>query len=126
MANTVLGTQLKKALERSIEWAQVQRREADSITMAWARYVPGWRKMLVEYKRDKSKPNSFEEPDPGRSAHMHICFRTERPSVDDILEKLKTKLAREESKQQKAGISFPHEVSPLEFLQRGLDIEAAQ
>ena len=71
MTNAVLGTHLKKALERSIEWAQVQRKEADSVTKAWSRYVPGWRKMLLEYKRDKSKPNPFKEPDPGRSARMH-------------------------------------------------------
>ena len=45
--------------------------EADSVTKAWSRYVPSWRKMLLKYKRDKSKPNPLEEPDPGRSARMH-------------------------------------------------------
>ena len=39
----------------------------------WSRFVPGWRKMLREYKRDKLKPNPFEEPSSGRSAHM--CAR---------------------------------------------------
>ena len=70
--HTVPGTQLKKSLERSLKWARVQREEADSMSVAWSRFVPGWRKMLHEYKRDKSKPNPFEEPNPGRSAHMCV------------------------------------------------------
>ena len=77
LTNAVLGTHLKKTLEQSIEWAQVQCKEADSITMAWSQYVPGWRKMLLEYKMDKSNPNPFKEPDPGRSAHMHPCSQIE-------------------------------------------------
>ena len=43
------------------------------MSMAWSQFVPGQRKMLHEYKRDKLKPNPFEEPSSGRSAHM--CVR---------------------------------------------------
>ena len=40
------------------------------MSMAWSWFVPGWRKMLCAYKRDKLKPNPFEEPSSGRFAHM--------------------------------------------------------
>ena len=68
-ANTYLGIHLKRVLERAIKWAKTQRKEADLMTVAWARFVPSWRKMLLDYKKDPKKPNPFEEPDPGRSAH---------------------------------------------------------
>ena len=57
-------------LKRASEWAETQREAAKSMSQALSRSVPGWRKMLLAYKQDKSKPNPFEEPDPGKSAHM--------------------------------------------------------
>lgn len=57
-------------LEQAIRWANVQREAADSMTTAWADFVPDWRKKLLAYKRDRSKPNPFEEPDPGKSTSI--------------------------------------------------------
>jgi len=61
-------------LKRASEWAKTQGEAADSMTRAWSRSVPRWRKMLLEYKKDNSKPNPFEEPDLGKS--VHICTRS--------------------------------------------------
>ena len=72
ITNTYLGTQLRKALERSIEWADIQSKEADSMTVAWSQFVPDWRKMLRIYKQDRSKPNPFEEPDYGRFTFLCV------------------------------------------------------
>ena len=75
LTNIRLGTQLMKALERAVKGAKLHRKEADSITTAWAQFVPGWRKMLLNYKRNKKCPNPFEEPDPGWSTHMRMCSK---------------------------------------------------
>jgi len=71
-ANPRSGTQLKDMLERSFKWAQIQRKEADAMTLAWYEFVSGWREMWDAFKRDPSNPNPFEEPDPGRSACLRV------------------------------------------------------
>lgn len=53
-------------LERVWKWAAVQREVADSMTATWSEFAPSWEKMLLAYKKDKSKPNPFEESDPGK------------------------------------------------------------
>ena len=60
------GFQLKKMLERAWKWSKIQREAADSMTTTWSEFSPGWKKMLIAYKKDKSKPNPFEEPNPGK------------------------------------------------------------
>lgn len=60
-------------LKRASVWARIHREAADSMTNGWSRSVPGWRKMLRAYKQDQSKPNPFEEPDPGKS--IRTCMR---------------------------------------------------
>lgn len=74
MIKVYLGTQLKTALERATEWAGVQRKEANSMTLAWSQFVTGWRKMLLDYKKDQSKANPFEEPDPGKFACVYASI----------------------------------------------------
>ena len=74
LINTCLGTQLKMALQRANKGAKIQCKEADSMTHAWLWYVPSWRKMVLDYKKDQSKPNPFEEPDPCRLAYICIIF----------------------------------------------------
>lgn len=70
--NACTGTQLITMLKRANKWAKIQREAADSMTKAWPQLVPGWRKMLLAYKQDKSKQNPFEEPDIGKSfVRMH-------------------------------------------------------
>jgi hypothetical protein len=64
--NLFTGRQLKKMLERAWKWSKIQREAADSLTVAWAEFVPGWKKMLLAYKEDDTKPNPFEDPDPGK------------------------------------------------------------
>ena len=66
-------------LKRACEWAKIQREAADSMTKAWPQAVSGWRKMLIAYKQDKSKPNPFEEPDIGEFAHAHPYY----PGLND-------------------------------------------
>ena len=73
-----LGLQLRKMLERAAKWAQIQRKEADSMSEAWPKFVPKWRKMVRAYKKDQTKPkkdrsnpNPFEEPDWGRFAYRY-------------------------------------------------------
>lgn len=125
MTNTHPGNQLKTVLKRASEWAETQREAAKSMSQAMSRSVPGWRKTLLAYKQDKSKLNPFEEPDVGKSTHACVRSRTKQ-SLDDVLDKLKGQLAREDLERQKAGVTFPHKVSPSEFLQHALKIEAAQ
>ena len=74
LINACLGTQLKKALERANEGAGIQHKEADSMTAAWLRYTPSWMEMVVGYKKDRSKPNPFEEPDSGKLTHICNMF----------------------------------------------------
>lgn len=61
-----VGPQLKKMLERAWKGAKIQREVADSMTVTWSEFVPGWRKILAAYKKDSSNPNPFEEPDTGK------------------------------------------------------------
>lgn len=56
---------------------------------------------------------------------MHIRFLT-GGFVDGAVEQLRTRLAKKELRQRKGGVVFPHALSPSEFLQRALDVEAAQ
>jgi hypothetical protein len=39
------------------------------MSAACSESVPTWRKLLLAYKEDLSKPNPFKEPDPGMSIH---------------------------------------------------------
>ena len=59
-------------LERSVKWAKIQRKEADAMTLAWAKFVSGWREMWEAFKLDSSNPNPFEEPNPGRFTCLHV------------------------------------------------------
>ena len=72
VTNAYPGPQLKAMLKRASEWATIQRKSADAMTGAWYPYVPGWRGALLAYKKDKSKPNPFEEPDPGKPAYKCV------------------------------------------------------
>jgi hypothetical protein len=60
------GSQLKNQLERASKWVEKQREVSESLTKTWIEFVPGWKKMLVAYKKDSSKSNPFSKPDPGR------------------------------------------------------------
>jgi hypothetical protein len=82
--------------------------------------------VLLAYKNDNSRPNPFEEPDLGEFTYV-VCvqLRADR-LVDGLLNELRDQLAREDLEQRKAGVIFPHEMSPAAFLRVGLDIEAAQ
>lgn len=62
-------------LERAIEGAATQRKEADAMSLAWGTFVGGWRKMLKAYEQNKSNPNPFEEPDPGRFMCVLTTYR---------------------------------------------------
>jgi hypothetical protein len=64
------GTQLKAMLNRACEWAKTQREAADSMSIAWSQSVPAWRKMLLEFKEDRSNPNPFENPDASMSVRI--------------------------------------------------------
>lgn len=44
------------------------------MTLAWSQFVVGWRKMLLDYKKDQSKANPFEEPDPGKFAYVYASI----------------------------------------------------
>jgi hypothetical protein len=57
---------LRKTLEKAWKWSKAQREVANALDGS----VPGgtvrkWQKMVDEYKKDKSKPNPFEEHDIG-------------------------------------------------------------
>ena len=67
-------------LTRGCEWAKIQRQEADSMTEAWSEAVPRWREMLLAFKRSKSSPNPFEEPDTGMFGW--VC--TYSPRLNDL------------------------------------------
>lgn len=54
-------------LERAFKWAGIQREAAELMTKTWIEFVPGWRRMLVAYKKDSSMPNPFTVPDPGKT-----------------------------------------------------------
>ena len=72
LAHLPAGPQLKVMLERAWNGARTQREVADSMTLTWSEFVPGWRRMLDAYKKDKSKPNPFQEPDLGKGVSARI------------------------------------------------------
>lgn len=75
-AHPPVGSQLKKMLERAWKSAGVQREAADSMAATWSEFSPGWKTMLAAYKKNnKSKPNPFEAPDPGKF-HASVTSRT--------------------------------------------------
>ena len=112
-------------LTRASKLAKAHRKAADSMSKAWSKLVPGWRKVLLAYKRNKSNPNPFEEPDPGMSAFMCAWSRSHQ-HPDNVLNELKDQLEKEDSDQQKAGIAFAHKMTPAKFLQYALEVEMAQ
>ena len=63
-------------LERAWKWAKIQCEAADSMTTTWAEFVPSWEEMLLAYKNDKSKPNPFEEPDPGKRSPYQCIIKS--------------------------------------------------
>lgn len=107
-------------------WADIQRNEADLMSLAWPKYVSDWRQVLSAYKRDQSNPNPFKDPDPGKLACVCPCTLKLIPLIEDALDKLKTQLAKEDLEQRRTGVGFLHEMSPAEFFQRAIDIETAQ
>jgi hypothetical protein len=92
----------------------------------WSDFVDDWRNMLDAYKKDHSKPNPFEEPNPGNSTDGCQFDSRLNGSVDDALRELKAQLVNDDLEKTMAGNVFPHSVSPAVFLQQALDIEAAQ
>jgi hypothetical protein len=125
-ANRSLGSQLKTTLERAIKGSETQRKEADSMTLAWSKYVPDWRRMLNAYKQDQSNPNPFEEPNPGKLVHVCACVLELTGLIDDALDGLGAQLSREDLGRSISRASFRHESSHSEFLQQALTLEAAQ
>lgn len=120
------GDQLKAMLERAIKWAKKQREAAESMTAAWSRSVPSWRRMLIAYKNNQSNPNPFEAPDPSTFIHTMYIVRRANRSTGNVLDKLKEQLAEEDLKRRKSGILFPHKMTPADFLQSTLKVEEAQ
>ena len=88
--------------------------------------VQTWRKMLRASKEDQSKPNPFEEPDNGVLTRMSTHDPELMNLIDGLLDELKKQLTGEDSERRKAGVVFPHEMSPTVFLRQALDVEAAQ
>jgi hypothetical protein len=113
-------------LGRAWKWAGIQREVADAMTHTWSEFVPEWRRSLSAYKRDRSKPNPFEEPDPSKWFSCMVLSQTNWSIKDIALSELKSQLAKEDSERRKAGGTFTHEITPSIFIQRALDIEAAQ
>ena len=59
-------------LKQACKWGKIQHEEADSMSLTWSQFVPGWRKTLLAYKQDNKRPNPFEEPDPSKFTHEHV------------------------------------------------------
>jgi len=81
--------------------------------------------MVSGYKKDKSKPNPFEEPEIG----MFLVPRhVTRPDilVAASVSSLRRDILQEETDAQKAGAIQLDETSPGTFLRRLLDIEEKQ
>lgn len=68
-------------LNRACKWGKIQREALDSMTKAWPRGVPRWRKMLLAFKKDKSNPNPFEEPDLGMLFTYTCTLELNEPQV---------------------------------------------
>jgi len=66
-------------LERACEWSKTLREAADSMTKAWPKAVPAWRRALLAFKADNSKPNPFAEPDVGKL----VCTCVYDPKLTD-------------------------------------------
>lgn len=120
------GPQLKNMLERAIKWAKIQREAADSMTKTWVEYVPGWRRMLIAYKKDSSMPNPFRAPEPGKIFSLvHSPFTDQLPK-DGALAALRIQLSKEDSAKAKGGGTSAYQMAPSAFIQRAMEIEADQ
>lgn len=113
-------------LKRALKWAKTQREAANSMTLAWSRSVPAWRKTLITYKSGRSKLNPFEEPDASTSISAAFATPETNKSLGNLLDRLKDQFVQEDFGQEGSGVPFPHKVTPTEFLQLALKVEAAQ
>jgi hypothetical protein len=66
-------------LKQASHWAEVQHEAAELFTLAWFQSVPSRRKMVATYNKDPSKPNPFEEPDPGNLSASVCVTLAENP-----------------------------------------------
>lgn len=58
------GVNLRKGVEKAWKWGKTQREVAKSFDgMVSEATLLEWKKIVVEYKQDHSKPNPFEEPE---------------------------------------------------------------
>jgi hypothetical protein len=60
------GVILRKTLEKAWKWGKAQREVATSLDATVSeKTLLRWKKMVIEYKKDRSKPNPFHEPEMG-------------------------------------------------------------
>jgi hypothetical protein len=64
--NVKTGTIICRSLEKAWKWSKAQREVAKSLdATAKPLTLLRWKKMVIEYKADRSKPNPFQETEVG-------------------------------------------------------------
>ena len=100
---------------------------SDGMTESWSpNVIAAWKVTLNAYRKDKTKPNPFEDAAPGEEL-INICFVPQLTLLAAMTPaQLRAILDKEELDERNAGRSYPLDVTPGLFLQQALDIEGEQ
>jgi hypothetical protein len=87
--------------------------------------VEKWNKMVVEWDKDKSAKNPYEEPVAGM---LYVCFISviTYHVIGTTMTEVRLELANEENEAAARGKETLHDVSPARWLIMGLDLEEQQ
>lgn len=107
-------------------FSKVQRKNVDALTDALDQtVVNAWTAMLDAYYLDPSKPNPFEEPAPSKSLPLPTLLAL-NTKIGVTLNDLKDELKRLDHSLRKSGTSYPHEMTPSQFILQALEAEDQQ
>ena len=122
----ITGTNLQKTLQKAWKWSKAQREVANTLSASISEEtVRRWQRMVADYKRDKSKPNPFEEREIGVS--FPPCVQPHLMSSTAVsFASVRREFLQEESDAQKRGAIQLHKTTASAFLRQALDIEEKQ
>ncbi|KAJ7179972.1 hypothetical protein C8R43DRAFT_1117316 [Mycena crocata] len=106
---TGMATRLRIRTDRAKAEYASQLEGFTSFSLQQQDRVPAWRKMVVEFEADPSKPNPYEAPFRGLTESQVLLQFT-----------------KEEAAQVQAGVPSIHNVSPSSFIAAALEVEDKQ
>jgi hypothetical protein len=84
-----------------------------------------WEKMVEDWNANQKAPNPYIEPVPGKPC-LYYSYYTVCSFIDTSFTSLRLELAKEEAASIETGLEQPHEMTPSQLIQKGLDLEEQQ